>query len=141
MQRSAIPETSPSPWPLTRAGIKCWAWAFLFGAASRWSFVLFERRAVPEALAIGIAAATAILGILCFYYLWRWIAGLDELQRSLQLRALALVFPGFLLVVVACDQLRAAKVVDGFSWHVQECGFAMLAVYGLSWTWLWWRNR
>ncbi len=141
MQRDAIPETSPSPWPLTRAHIKCWVWAFVFGLANRWSFVLFDHYKLSTGVVVAVIALTLGAGVMCFHFMWRWIGGLDELQRTMQLKAFALVFPGFLLIVVACDQLRAAGLIDGVSWQVNSAGFTMLAVYGVAWTWLWWRNR
>jgi len=141
MQKHVVPETSPSPWPLTRVGLKGWAWAFVFGLAIRWSFVLFAHHELSWWAAVAVTAPTLGAGVMCFHSMWRWIGGLDELQRAMQLKAFALVFPGFLLIVVACDQLRAAGVIDGVTWQVEQAGFSMLAVYGAAWTWLWWRNR
>jgi predicted membrane channel-forming protein YqfA (hemolysin III family) len=136
-----LPETSPSPWPITRVGLKCWLWGALFGAAIRGSLTAFDRHLVNAPAAVAMTGVTLGFGVMCFYYMWRWVAGLDELQRQMQLKAFAAVFPGFLLILVGCDMLRVAKIVSGFEWHVRETGAAMLAVYGVVWVWLWWRNR
>ena len=73
--------------------------------------------------------------------MWRWIAGLDELQRLIQMKAIAVVIPGFLGLNVSNELLRKSGLCAGFDWDALEAGLVMAAIYYVAFLWLWWSNR
>lgn len=138
---NSIPETSPSPWPITRVGIKSTVWGVLFAGAVRGCYFVFEHHQLPALMAVMLILSTLGLGVVCVAYLFRWITGLDEMQQRIQLQALALVGPGILGIVLCAEMLRWAEIHDGISWNVRPLGVAMLISYSLAYAWYWSRNR
>ncbi len=141
MATISLPESSPSPWPVTRVGTKA-------GILGGFSYVmavaavqLFERYPVSPVLAVAVILGVLILGGAVTYYMWRWIAGLDELQRLIQMKAIAVVIPGFLGLNVSNELLRKSGLCAGFDWDALEAGLVMAAIYYVAFLWLWWSNR
>jgi len=141
METIALPESSPSPWPVTRVGAKA---GFLGGfsyALAAACVRFFDRYPVSPVLAGAIILGVLILGGASTYYMYRWMAGLDELQRLIQLKAIAVVVPGFFGLTVGNELLRKSGIWAGFHWDALEVGCVMIAIYSVAFLWLWWRNR
>lgn len=141
MAKSSIPETSPSPWPITRVALKAILAGILFGVAWREEMNYFSRNSASPAVAIALITLTVGLGSVSVYYLWRWVQGLDEHQRNLQYRATAWVAPVFLLIQFICAQLAQAKVMTTFTWSIERTALAMTAIQFVIWLWMYFRNR
>jgi hypothetical protein len=138
---NSIPETSPSPWPLTRVGIKIAIWGVLAGLAVRGSHYVFTNHAPPAPLAILMIVATAGLMLVCITFLCQWVLALDEMQQRIQLLSLAWVGPGILLTAIFAEMLRWAGLIDPITWNVRAIGLVFLAVYCLTTGLFWWKNR
>jgi prepilin signal peptidase PulO-like enzyme (type II secretory pathway) len=138
---NSIPETSPSPWPITRVGIKIAIWGVLAGLAVRGSHYAFTNHSPPAPLAILMILATAGLMFVCTGYLCRWLLALDEMQQRIQLLSLGFVGPGMLLGVLLAEMLRWAKILDPITWNVRSLGTVFLASYCVALAWFSWKNR
>jgi hypothetical protein len=138
---NSIPETSPSPWPITRIGIKIFAWGVIAGLAVRGSYYVFTNHSPPTLLAILMILATAGLMVVCIAYLIQWLLGLDEMQQRIQFISLAWVGPGILLTTLFAEMLRWAKLLDPIAWNVRSIGVVFLASYCVALAWFSWKNR
>jgi hypothetical protein len=138
---NSIPETSPSPWPITWIGIKITVWGVIAGLAVRGSHYVFTNHSPPTSLAILMILATAGLMFVCMAYLIQWLLGLDEMQQRMQLMSLAWVGPGILITALFAEMLRWAKLLDPISWNVRSIGIVFLASYCVALAWFSWKNR
>lgn len=138
---NSIPDTSPSPWPITRVGIKITIWGVLAGLAVRGSHYVFTNHLPPAPLAIVMILTTAGLILVCIAYLCQWILALDEMQQRIQFMSLAGVGPGIMLTALFAEMLRWAELIDPITWNVRTIGMVFLASYGLAMAWFWWKNR
>jgi hypothetical protein len=138
---NSIPETSPSPWPITRVGIKVIVWGVIAGVAVRGSHYVFTNHSLAAPLVILMILATVVLLSVSIAYLCQWVVGLDELQQRIQLQSLAFVGPGILLIVLVAQMLRWAMLLDPITWNVRSLGIVFLASYSLACAWFSWKNR
>jgi uncharacterized protein YacL len=138
---NSIPETSPSPWPITRVGIKVTVWGVIAGIAVRGSHYVFTNHSPPAPLVILMILATVGLLSVSITYLCQWLLGLDEMQQRIQLQSLAFVGPGILLAVLVAQMLRWAMLLDPIAWNVRSLGIVFLASYCLAFVGIWWKNR
>jgi uncharacterized protein YacL len=138
---NSIPETSPSPWPITRVGIKVTVWGVIAGIAVRGSHYVFTNHSPPTPLVILMILATVGLLSVSITYLCQWLLGLDEMQQRIQLQSLAFVGPGILLAVLVAQMLRWAMLLDPIAWNVRSLGIVILASYCLAFVGIWWKNR
>lgn len=141
MAKISLPESSPSPWPVTRLALKGAVVVLVFLFVWRYTRGYFLHHAVSPAVASGLILLTGALGALTCYYFWLWLQALDEHQRELQYRAIAWVVPLFLFVQLACTQLAQAKMITFVVWHVERVGLVMGVIYLLTQLWLYLRNR
>ncbi len=92
-----------------RAGGAILAWAICFAGSSQ----LLKRDLLPEGpVQLLIAAIPTVFGVLVLMAYSRFIREADELQRIVQLRALALGFGGTFLAIstyAICERLGAPK--------------------------------
>lgn len=138
---TTIPETSPSPWPITRIGIKITIWGVIAGLAIRGSYYVFTNHSPPTVLAILMILATTGLMLVCISYICQWLLALDEMQQRIQLLSLGFVGPGMLLTVLVAQMLQWAELIEPINWHVRPLGIVFLASYSLAFTWFWWKSR
>lgn len=138
---NSIPDFSPSPWPVTRVGIKVALWGVLAGLAVRGSHYAFTHHSPPALLAISMILATAGLFLVCIVHICQWFAALDEMQQRIQALSLAWVGPGILLAVQVANMLHWAKLLDPITWNVRSLGIVFLASYCLACGWFTWKNR
>ncbi len=111
MKTTAFPETSPSPWPITRSVARALFWGISFGVAVRAVFYLFDHHSLPAAARLALVVVPFVPAVFCVMTMVRWVRGLDELQQRLQLQSFAAVFPGLLLPSWAtnCSAWRASS--------------------------------
>ena len=103
-----------------RAAFKLNAWAGVAVLAAFVSRLLLKNS--PELVGVPRMAAALLPllpGLLYVRALWRWMLGLDELQRRLQLEAVCLATLAMLLLALMADLLRGAGFVLwlNFGWE------------------------
>ena len=141
MEKTSFPEASPSPWAITRLSFKA---GLPVAAAYLVASIGLERIAArPPAvgLALALVAVTFLLGGIGVYYWYRWIDALDELQRLIQLKSLALAVPVSLGLALGYELLSRGGVVTGYRLGALDAIGAVVAIYGVASVVLWWRNR
>ncbi|HLP08912.1 MAG TPA: hypothetical protein VK178_12165 [Opitutaceae bacterium] len=141
MQKTSFPEASPNPWAFTRLSFKAGLPVGLALLLEYCAMDLFARRPPGAALAIALMVVVLVLGGVGVHYWCRWLDGLDELQRQIQLKSLALTVPFVLGLALAYEVLRRGGLLAGWQLSVVDACAALLVVYGLLSGWFWWRNR
>lgn len=140
MRYESLPESSPSPWSMTRVSLRAGlplgiAYSLAYSFSKRW-----EGQEVPGWVVLTVIGASLALGGIGAYYWARWIAALDELQQILQLKAFALATPLFLGLMMTADLLRRGGLVgfrmDGYWWVP-----VFVALHFAAFVWFWRRNR
>lgn len=135
-----IPESSPSPWPITRVSIKA-GFPFGFAYAMALYFPGLWGQEAPAAWWILLVLAVVLfLGASGIYYWCRWLAALDELQRLIQLKAFALAIPVFLGLAVTGELLLQAGL-PGFKMGALLAVPVFGALQFASFLWFSWRSR
>ena len=100
------------------------AWAVIALGVSflaRWAL---RQPGWSDPLRIAVALAPLVPGVLYAVDVWRWIRGLDELQRRIQVGAIAFAAGIMGLAVIAVDLLQAAGFLNRFHWS-WEFAFAV----------------
>ena len=125
MNKSLLPEAvRPGPHYHFWADLKLNSWALVavvFAFASRW--FLQHHHNWSEGLQAGVALAPLLPSLLYVRSLARWISGMDELQRRIQLEAC--LFATTLMVLVATalsllgglDLLQGTRLQRGLGWE------------------------
>jgi hypothetical protein len=141
MEKTSFPEASPNPWALTRLSFKAGVPVGLALLLESCTLDLFARRPPGATLVIALMVAVLLLGGVGVYYWCRWLDGLDELQRQIQLKSLALTVPIVLGLTIVYEMLRRGGLMTGWPLGVVDACAALVVVYGLLSGWFWWRNR
>ncbi|MFT3830512.1 MAG: hypothetical protein QM691_12495 [Opitutaceae bacterium] len=141
MEKTSFPEASPNPWAVTRLSFKAGVPVGLALLLESCAVDLFARRPMGAALVIALLAVVLLLGGVGVRYWCRWLDGLDELQRQLQLKALALTIPIVLGLALAHEMLRRGGLIVGWPLGVVDACSALVLIYGFVSGWFWWRNR
>lgn len=141
MENQLFPDTSPSPWPITRTGAFS---GLLIGLSLGMSKALLSH--FSQNVVSTVAAVCMILGVMPLfgfgiYYLGRWILGLDELQRVIQFKAFTWVVPITWAILIVNDLLRASGLSVGFQWNGVMAGWLMFCIYSVIFPLVWWRSR
>jgi hypothetical protein len=72
---------------------------------------LLERQELSPALRLALAALPVIAWVFTLIGYSRLIQHLDEMQRRIQLEALAFAFSGLAVAIIACEYLRKAGFI------------------------------
>lgn len=126
---------APSAWQPCRANLTYILWGLAFGLATRGALWLLSQQALALPIRIAVVLVPLIPAVLCLAGFVRWLDGLGELQRRIQLEALAFVFPGTLLLAVTVELLQAAGFLGSLHWNFRSLGFAMLASLVIGYFW------
>ncbi|MBL9174577.1 MAG: hypothetical protein JNL10_13655 [Verrucomicrobiales bacterium] len=102
-----------------REALRLNAWAVVSVVAAVVARVWLQTPGLGGALRGMVALLPILPGLLYVRSLWRWIRGLDELQRRTQLEAVCGSALGMLLVTLSADLLRGAGFGLGlnFGWE------------------------
>ena len=105
---STTPLTLPEPMQMfVRDTLRLNAWAGVAVVAAGISRTLLNNPHDPAGTArLALALLPLGPGLLYVRSLWRWMRGLDEMQRGLQLEAVCFAALGMLLVALSMDLLR-----------------------------------
>jgi drug/metabolite transporter (DMT)-like permease len=101
-------------------------WLMLIGVAVVWVLSFFAARVVLESAALGTAARIGVaLAPLPFFLLFlrfviRGIRASDELERRIHLEALAVAFPGAMLLLMTLGLLELAVELDRDDWSYRH---------------------
>lgn len=94
-----------------RDALKLNAWAGVAVVAAFSSRLMLRDPDVAGPLRLLFALLPLVPGLLYVRALWRWITGLDELQRRLQFQAVSFATLAMLLVGLTVDLLQQAGLV------------------------------
>lgn len=117
-----------------RDAFKLNAWAGVAVLAAIVSRLLLRGSDQTGTLALLVALLPLVPGLLYVRALWRWITGLDELQRRLQLQAVSFATLAMLLIGVTVDLLQQAGFVRSlhFGWEGYFAFTFVLYALGLT---------
>ena len=103
--------------------------ALLFAVLYITAFLAAEVTAIPRGVRIGIA----ILPVPAFgFFLLEWIRGirrLDELERKIQLEALAVAFPLTLMLIMGLGLIQRVTVLNPMDWSYRHIWPFLIAFY------------
>lgn len=91
-----------------RDAFKLNAWAGVAVVAAGLSRAWLHSTELTGALRVGVVLLPLLPGLLYVLSIWRWMQGLDELQRRLQLEAVCFAALCMLLITLTTDLLRMA---------------------------------
>lgn len=99
--------------------LKLNAWAGVAVVMALVSRLMLASPDWPPSLRSVVALLPVLPGLLYVRALWRWMSGLDELQRRIQLEAVCFATLAMLLLALAADLLRGAGVGSrlNFGWE------------------------
>lgn len=102
-----------------RESLRLNAWAVVSVVAAFVARVWLQSPGLGGPLRVAVALLPILPGLLYVCSLWRWIHGLDELQRRTQWEAVGVAALGMLLVTLVADLLRGAGFATGlnFGWE------------------------
>ena len=109
------------------------AWAIvavLAAAFARWQ--LGAHLELSETARAGIALIATVPLAVYLHSIWRWIHGLDELQRRIQMSAVCFAAFGMLLTTLGADLLRSAAVLPKFNFGVEGYFVLTFGLYALG---------
>lgn len=116
-----LPTLLPEPMQMSvRAALKLNAWAGVAVVAAFVSRLLLrDSMAVDGALRVAAAWLPLLPGLLYLRALWRWMQGLDEMQRRLQVEAVCFATLSMLFVALSVDLLQVAGFLRSlhFGWE------------------------
>lgn len=135
MKTRFIDVLAPGTWRPCRANLAFILWGLAFGVAARSALWFLMQHDLAAPLRVVLVLAPLVPAALCIAAGVRWLDGLDELQRRIQLNALAFVFPGLLVIALSVELVRAAGWLTGFAWSFRSLGFAMLASLSIGYLW------
>ncbi len=117
-----------------RDAFKLNAWAGVAVLAAFVSRLLLRDSDLTGAVRVLVALLPLVPGLLYVRALWRWITGLDELQRRLQFQAVSFATLTMLLVWLTVDLLRQAGFVRDlhFGWEGYFAFTFVLYALGLA---------
>lgn len=117
-----------------REAIKLNAWAPVAVLAAFVSRLLLHDPELTGATRIGMALLPLMPGLLYARTLWRWLRGLDELQRLIQLQAVCFAALAMLFVALTVDLLQLAGYIPAvhFGWEGYFALTFFLWVAGLA---------
>lgn len=119
------PSTSTTTPSRSRVGLA----AVLFAALYIGALLAAEATAIPRAVRVAIA----LLPIPAFgFFLVEWIRGirrLDELDRRIQLEALAVAFPLGLVLVMGLGLIQRVTQLDPLDWSYRHIWPFLIAFY------------
>jgi len=131
--KSILPESAqPERHYSFQADMKLNVWAFVAVALAFWSRILLKHH--PEwndPLRAAVALSPLLPSLLYVRSVAKWIRGMDELQRRIQLEACLFATVGAIFVVTAFDLLKAhgiqiPRLHAGLGW---EGTFACVVVF------------
>ncbi len=109
-----------------------WASTFLLARG------LLELSGLP-AWARMVIAVTPVVVFLYFLWVWRnLLAAMDELERRIQLDALAVAFPVVVVMLMTLGLMELAVPLDRANWSYRHVWSWLPAVYFAA---LWWARR
>lgn len=129
--RAVDPELSRVRWPWFDAAVAVGFVASYFVARG-----LLESQGLPS----GVRVAAALLPVPVFaLMLWRIVRGvraMDELQRRIQLEALAVAFPLVLIILLTLGLLEMAIPLNRDDWSYRHVWAMVPVLYfaGLAWS-------
>jgi hypothetical protein len=99
-----------------RAALRLNAWALVALAVAFAARRFLRQPDWSDPLRIAVALAPLVPGSLYVLVLWRWIRGLDELQRRIQIGAVAFVAAIMGFALMGVDLLQGAGYLRQFHW-------------------------
>jgi hypothetical protein len=110
------------------------AWAFVAVVIAGLARLILSSSALPDGARAALALAPLLPGLWYLRDLWRWMRGLDELQRRIQFEAVCFGALGMLGVALMADLWRGAGFQTGlnFGWEGYFAGTFFLYVWGLA---------
>ena len=106
--------------------------ALLFAGLYLAALAVSEQAAIPR----GIRLAVAVLPVPAFgFFLVEWIRSirrLDELERKIQLEALAIAFPLSLMLVMALGLIQRVMELNPLDWSYRHVWPFLIAFYFLG---------
>lgn len=102
-----------------RAAFRLNAWAGVAVLAALVSRLLLRGPDLTGLPRVAVALFPLLPGLLYVRAIWRWMRGLDELQRRLQFEAVCFATLGMLLIALTADLLRTAGFAAwlNFGWE------------------------
>ncbi len=114
--------------------IRLSAWAGVAVVFAGLARLILSNSSLPDWGRAALALLPLIPGLLYLRDLWRWMRGLDELQRRIQFEAVCFGTLGMLGVALIADLWRGAGFQPGvnFGWEGYFAGTFFLYVWGLA---------
>ena len=101
--------------------------------------VLLKRFTLSAPLRLAAVAVVMVPAAYLVYTMWRWLRGLDEMQRRIQAEALSIAFPAAMLGALAAQFLQRAGFVGSVGMEETWVGMGLLYITALLFTR--WRYR
>jgi hypothetical protein len=123
LDRTAAGSPGRALWKTWVLWVSLWMVCF-FGAT-----IAFEVEALPAGLGYAAALANAVLGVIAVWSYFRLLRGVDELERKIQVEALAL---GFGAGAVGMMAYRLLERAGAPRLDINDALLVMLAAYGVG---------
>ena len=112
-----------------RARLFCFATTVLFAASYAAAMLVLKSMDLPQAARIAVALSPFPFFVAFLVAEIRLLRGVDELERRIQLEALAIAFPAALLLLMALALLERAILLSPQDWSYRHVWFYLPLFY------------